>query len=153
MDPTADGPSLPIPSTVNASAAIHTAWTDTPQGPRRRNTGTASKVKPASQSRARTAQPTPTRSARPAPATNTLPAVTTAAATSSRRVGLRPSNSGPSTLISTGAQATATAITAGSACDTPRTTATLNSTNPVTATPQSHSHSRPRGRTMRTPAQ
>lgn len=37
-------------------------------------------------------------------------------------------------------------MTAGSACATPRTTATLNSTRPVAAIPASHSHSRPRGR-------
>lgn len=37
-------------------------------------------------------------------------------------------------------------MTAGSACATPRTTATLNSTSPVAAIPASHSHSRPRGR-------
>lgn len=36
-------------------------------------------------------------------------------------------------------------MTAGSACATPRTTATLNSTSPVAAIPASHSHSRPRG--------
>src|SRR6185437_1736372 len=45
---------------------------------------------------------------------------------------------------------TATAMTAGSACATPRTTATLNSTSPSAAIPVSQSHSRPRGRTIGT---
>ena len=62
-----------------------------------------------------------------------------------------PSSSGPKTPINTGAQATATAITAGSAWATPRTTATLNSTRPLAATPASHSHSRPRGRAPAAP--
>ncbi len=146
------GRSVSSVSTPSITAPSHTACTDTPHGPCRRSTGTASSVKAASQASASAAQATPAASVRPVPSTRTAPATTTAAASRILGRGPRPSSSGPSTPRTTGTEATATAITAGSACATPRTTATLNSTSPVAAIPASHSHSRPRGRRIGTRA-
>jgi hypothetical protein len=109
-------------------------------------------VKPHSQTSATTDHTIPVASLAPVPTTSTLPAVTTTAAAATAGAGRCRWTSGPSTPRKIGAQATATAMTAGSACATPRTTAMLNTTRPLTATPASQSHSRPRGRRGRCPA-
>ena len=111
----------------------------------------ASRVKAASQPNTTTAQATPTPSVRPRPWTSAAPQVTTRAAATPPARGRDPSSRGPITASSEGTQATATPRTAGSACRDPATSATLNSTRPVAAMPDSHSHSAPRGMTSRRP--
>ncbi len=88
---------------------------------------------------------------RPTPWTTTAPTVTTIAAASRDGRGREPSSSGPITASSAGTQAIATPSAAGSAYRDPSTSATLNSTRPVAATPSSQSHSGPRGQTSRRP--
>ncbi|HEX3783705.1 MAG TPA: hypothetical protein VHX38_28925 [Pseudonocardiaceae bacterium] len=71
--------------------------------------------------------------------------MTITAATTTMAEGRPPEISGPTTASSNGTEATAMPITAGSACASPCTTAMLNNTRPLPATPASHSHSTPRG--------
>ena len=142
----AETPSMRSARTANITAAIQVAWTDTPTGPCLPSTGTASSVNPASHANTVTAHASPIASARPKPSTTTAPALTTTAAANTRARGLRPSSSGPMAANATGTQATPTASTAGSAWRDPCTSATLNTTRPLTATPLNHSHSVPRGR-------
>ncbi len=111
----------------------------------------ASKVNAASQPKTTAAQATPTASVRPSPCTRPAPQVTTSAAATGAERGRDPSSSGPITASSAGTQATATPRTAGSACLDPCTSATLNTTRPVTLMPDSHSHSAPRGLLSRRP--
>ena len=111
----------------------------------------ASRVNAASQPNTTAAQATPRPSVRPRPWTSAAPQVTTTAAATPDARGRDPSASGPIRASSEGTQATATPRTAGSACRDPATRATLNSTKPVAATPDSHSHSVPRGLTSGRP--
>ncbi|HYX60824.1 MAG TPA: hypothetical protein VE888_17655 [Streptosporangiaceae bacterium] len=111
----------------------------------------ASKVNAASQPKTATAQATPMASVRPNPWTRPAPAVTTRAAATAAACGRVPSSSGPIRASTAGTQATATPRTAGSACRDPSTSARLNTTRPVTAMPDSHSHSVVRGHVIRRP--
>jgi len=148
---TAFGPSLIAPSTPNITVASQVACTDTPHGPCRPSTGMASKVNAASQPKTATAQATPMASVRPNPWTRPAPAVTTRAAATAAVRGRVPSSKGPIRASTAGTQATATPRTAGSACRDPSTSARLNTTRPVTAMPDSHSHSVFRGHMIRRP--
>ena len=134
-----------MPSTPNITVASQVACTDTPHGPCRPSTGMASRVNAASQPKTATAQATPMASVRPSPCTSPAPAVTTRAAATAAVCGRVPSSSGPTSASTAGTQATATPRTAGSACRDPSTSARLNTTRPVTAMPDSHSHSALRG--------
>ena len=111
----------------------------------------ASRVNAASQPKTTAAQATPMASVRPSPWTRPAPQVTTSAAATRDERGRDPSSSGPITASSAGTHATATPRTAGSACLEPSTSARLNTTRPVTAMPDSHSHSAPRGVLSRRP--
>jgi|HubBroStandDraft_6_1064221.scaffolds.fasta_scaffold182237_2 hypothetical protein len=133
------------------TAAIQVACTETPHGPCRVRTGMASRVNPASQPKTTTAQTMPRASVRPTPWTRAAPPVTTRAAATRYGRGREPSSSGPITASSEGTLATATPSTAGSARVDPSTSAMLNTTRPVTAIPDSQSHSAPRGRLSRRP--
>lgn len=134
------------------TAASQVVCTDTPQGPCRARTGTASRVNPASQHSTTTAQMRPVPSLCPTPVTSAAPPVTSTAATSTTGLGRCRSSSGPTTARISGTQATATPSTAGSAWADPWTNAILKTTNPVRATPSSHPHSTPRGATTRLPS-
>src|SRR5438876_1813722 len=134
-----------MPSTANITVASQVACTDTPHGPCRPSTGMASRVNAASQPKTATAQATPMASVRPNPWTRPAPHVTVRAAVTAAVRGRVPSSSGPIRASTAGTQATATPSTAGSACRDPSTSARLNTTRPVTAMPDSHSHSVPRG--------
>src|ERR1700689_5356617 len=148
---TAAGPSRVSPRTAKITAAIQVACTDTPHGPCRVRTGRASRVNAASQPRTTTAQTTPRASVRATPWTRAAPPVTTRAAATRYGRGREPSSSGPITASSAGTLATATPSTAGSAGSEPCTSAMLNTTRPVTAIPDSQSHSAPRGQLSRRP--
>ena len=78
-------------------------------------------------------------------------ALATAAPATTAAEGRVPPTSGPARASTSGTAATATPMTAGSACAVPRTTPMLKITNPVSAMPPSHAHSHPCGRGRRRP--
>jgi negative regulator of sigma E activity len=100
---------------ANMMVAIQVVWTDTPHGPWRPSTGTASRVKATSQPNTTAAQAIPILSVRPRPWISPAPPVTTSAAATMAGRGRDRSSSGPATASSGGTQATATPSTAGSA--------------------------------------